>query len=189
MKIENLNTEIISSLESTISALCQEESNTLKDKCEKLKQNSYSNCIGQLDNLRKEIENKDEIISKLSARLNNIINDLLLKDPTVSLNKNNFLLETPPSNYNDNILPSAGYNSIQQIVKDKEDCARISTSSTKINKQIVDYRQQKGQQFNLFQKVTRSEVSDENCTINEASPKEIKHMWLAGTCVTVGDSI
>ena len=32
MKIENLKTEIISSLESTISALCQEESNTLSQK-------------------------------------------------------------------------------------------------------------------------------------------------------------
>ena len=44
--------------------LFQKELNTLKDKGE-LMQNSYSNCIGQIDNLRKEIENKNEIISKL----------------------------------------------------------------------------------------------------------------------------
>ena len=44
--------------------LFQKELNTLKDKCE-LMQNSYSNYIGQTDNLRKEIENKNEIISKL----------------------------------------------------------------------------------------------------------------------------
>ena len=50
-------------------------------------------------------------------------------------------------------------------------------------------RQQKRQQFDLFQKARRSEVSNENCTINEASPKEIKHTRPAGTCVIVGDSI
>ena len=69
--------------------------------------------------------------------------------------------------------------------EDKEDCASIPTRSTKI-KQITEYRQQKRQQFDLFQKARRSEVSNENCTINEASPKEIKHTWPAGTCVIVG---
>ena len=43
MKIESLKTEIISSLESTISSLFRKELNTMKDKCEKLIQNSYSN--------------------------------------------------------------------------------------------------------------------------------------------------
>ena len=79
IKIESLKTKIISSLESTISSLFQKELNTMKDKCEKLIQNSYSNYICQIDNLRKEIENKDEIINKLSAALNNITNNLLLK--------------------------------------------------------------------------------------------------------------
>ena len=32
-------------------------------------QNRYSKCIGQIDNLRKEIESKGKIISKLSATL------------------------------------------------------------------------------------------------------------------------
>ena len=40
MKIESLKAEIIFSLESTISFLFQEELNTLKDKCEKLMQNT-----------------------------------------------------------------------------------------------------------------------------------------------------
>ena len=57
MKIENLKTEIISSLESTISSLFQKELNTMKDKCENLIKNSYSNYICQMDNLRKVIEN------------------------------------------------------------------------------------------------------------------------------------
>ena len=113
MKIQSLKTEIISSLESTISSLFQKELNTLKDNCEKLMQNSYSNYIGQRDNLRKEIENKNESISKLSAALNNITNNLLLKDPTVAINNINLLLETGPSNYNENILPSAEDSSIQ----------------------------------------------------------------------------
>ena len=68
-KIESLKTEEISSLESTISFLFQNKLDTLKDKCEKL-QNTYLNYIGQIDNLRKEIENKDKIISKLSATPN-----------------------------------------------------------------------------------------------------------------------
>ena len=72
MKIEILKTEMISS----ISSLFQKELNTLKDKDEKLMQNSYSNYIFQIDNLRREIENKDEIISKLSTTLNNINNNL-----------------------------------------------------------------------------------------------------------------
>ena len=49
MEIESLKTEIISSLESTISFLFQKELNTLKDKCEKLMQNSYSNYKGQIE--------------------------------------------------------------------------------------------------------------------------------------------
>ena len=80
-------------------------------------------------------------------------------------------------------------NTKQQIVKDKEDCASIATSYTKINKQIADYRQKKRHQFDLLQKATRYEVSDKNCTTNEASPKEIKHTCLAATCVIMGDSI
>ena len=99
MKIESLKTEIISSLESTISSLFQKELNTMKDKCEKLIQNSYSNYICQIDNSRKETENKDKIISKLPAALNNITKNLLLKNPTVALNNNNLLPETAPSNY------------------------------------------------------------------------------------------
>ena len=93
----------------------------MKDKCEKLIQNSYSNYICQIDNLRKEIENKDEIINKLSTALNNITNNLILKNPTVVLNKN-LLPENAPSIDNENIIPPAGDCSIQQIVKDKEDC-------------------------------------------------------------------
>ena len=71
MKIENLKTEIISSLESAISFLFLKELNKLKDKCGKLMQNSYSNSYykGQIVNLRKEMANKDEIIIKLSATL------------------------------------------------------------------------------------------------------------------------
>ena len=49
MKTESLKTEIISSLESTISSLLQRELNTMKDKCEKLIQNSHSNYICQID--------------------------------------------------------------------------------------------------------------------------------------------
>ena len=162
MKIESLKTEIISSLESTISSLFQKELNTMKDWCEKLIQNSYSNYICHIDNLRKEIENKNEIINKLSATLSNITNNLLLKIPTVALNNNNLLPETTPSNQNENIIPPAGDCSIQQIAKDKEDCASIPTSSAKIKKQIADCRQQKRQQFDLFQKTARSEVSDKN---------------------------
>ena len=162
MKIESSKTERISSFESTISSLFQKELNTMKDKCENLIQNSYSNYICQLDNLRKGIENKDAIISKLSATLNNVTNNLLLKNPTVALNNDNLLPETAPYNYNENILPSAGDSSIQQIVKDIEDCASIPISCAKINKQIADYRQQKRQQFDIFQKTARSEVSYEN---------------------------
>ena len=167
----------------------QKELNTMKDKCEKLIQNSYSNYICQIDNLRKEIENKDEIINKLSTALNNIANNVILKNPTVVLNHKNLLPENAPPNDNENILPPAGDCSIKQIVKDKEDCASIPASSAKIKKQIADYRQQKRQQFDLFQKTAKSEVSDEDCTINEASPKETKHTWSAGTSVIVGDSI
>ena len=121
----------------------QKELTTMKDKCEKLIQNSYSNYICQIDNLRKEIEKKGEIINKLSAALNSITNNLLLKDPTAALNDNNLLPENAPSNDNENILPPAGDCSIQQIVKDKEASASIPTSSAKIKKQIADYRQQK----------------------------------------------
>ena len=63
MKIVSLKTEIISSLESTISFLFQKELNTLKDKCKNLMQNCNSNYKGQIDYSRKEIENKDEVIS------------------------------------------------------------------------------------------------------------------------------
>ena len=152
MKTESLKTEIISSLESTISSLFQKELKIMKDKCEKFIQNFYSNYICQIDNLRKEIENKDAIINKLSAALNNITNNFLLKKPTVALNNNNLLPENVPSNDNENILPPAGDSSIQQIVKDKEAYASIPTSFAKIKKQIADYRQQKRQQFDLFRK-------------------------------------
>ena len=111
-------------------------------------QNFYSNNKGQLDKLRKEIEDKDEIISKLSATLNKIANNLILKYPTVALSNNDLVPETAQSN--ENILPSAGDCSMQQIVKDEEDCAIIPASSTKINKKIIDYRQQKHQQLDFF---------------------------------------
>ena len=74
--------------------------------------------------------------------------------------------ETVPSNYNDNILPSCGECFIQQIDNGNEDCATILISSSKIKKQIADYRQQKRQQFDIFIKTARSKVSDKNCTKN-----------------------
>ena len=92
------------------------------------------------------------------------------------------------SNSNENILPSARDCSIQQIVNDKKECASIPVSSTKI-KHIADNRQQKHQQFGLFQKTASIEVSDQNCAINDPLPKKIKHTWSAGTCAIVGDSI
>ena len=55
-------------------------------------QNSSSNYKGQIDYW--EIENKDEVITKLSATLNNITNNLPLKDPTVALNDNDLVPET-----------------------------------------------------------------------------------------------
>ena len=69
--------------------------------------NSYSNYKGQINNLRKEIENKDEIIRKLSETLNDFNNNLPLKVPTVTLTGNNLVLKTALSNYNENILSSA----------------------------------------------------------------------------------
>ena len=59
----------------------------------------------QLKNLRKEIDNKDQIICKISESLNNITNNLPLKDPTVALNKNDLVPESALSSYNENILP------------------------------------------------------------------------------------
>ena len=38
-------------------------------------------------------------------------------------------------------------------------------------------------------KTAKSKVSDNHCTLNETSAKEIEHTGLAGTCVIVGDSI
>ena len=55
-------------------------------------QNSSSNYKGQIDYW--ETENKDEVITKLSATLNNITNNLPLKDPTVALNDNDLVPET-----------------------------------------------------------------------------------------------
>ena len=79
---------------------------TLKDKCEKLMRNSYSDYKGQINNLRKEIENKDEIIRKFSETLNDFNNNLPLKVPTVTLAGNELVLKTALSNYNENILSS-----------------------------------------------------------------------------------
>ena len=93
-------------------------------------QNSYSNYMSRIDHLRKEIEKKDEIISKLSPTLNNITNNLHLKDPTVTWNNLLPLPETAPSNYNENILPSAGDCSMQQIVK--EDCEAFPQAPPKL---------------------------------------------------------
>ena len=110
----------------------------------------------------KRNENKGEIISKLPATLNIITNNLPVKDPTVAVNKNDLVPETVLSfNYNKNIQPSARDCLIQEIVRDKDDCASITA---KFNEQIADYRQRKCQQFDLFKKKFRIEVSDENCT-------------------------
>ena len=65
-KIESLKTEIISSLESTFSSLFQKELNTLKDKCEKLTQNSYSNYINWN---WKKLKAKAKILAKYQQHL------------------------------------------------------------------------------------------------------------------------
>ena len=186
MKIENLKTEIISSLQSTISLLCQEKLNTLKDNCEKSMEKSYSYCNEQIDNLRMEIESKGEIIDKLSATPNKITNNFSLKDPTVALKNNDLVPETVPSNYNENILSYAVDRSMQQLVKVKEDCANIPGSSIKIIEQIADYRQQKSQQYVLTKKSAKSGVSDENRIMNL---NEIKYRWPVGNRVIVEDAI
>ena len=55
--------------------------------------------------------------------------------------------------------------------------------------EILDYRQQKRQQFNLFKKTSGTKVSGENITMNDRSPNEIKHTWQATSCFIVGDPI
>ena len=60
--------------------------------------------------------------------------------------------ETVPSNYNENILPSAEDCSIQQTVRDKENCASITVNSAKYKKQIPDCRQQKHNNSVFFRK-------------------------------------
>ena len=104
MKIANLKTKIISSLESTISFWFQKEFSTFKDSVKNYCRIPIHITKGQIDNLRKEIKNKDEIICKLSATLKNITNILPIKDRTIALNGNNLVLETAPSNYNEKIL-------------------------------------------------------------------------------------
>ena len=128
-----------------------------------------SEILLRLQNSTKQFEkrnkNKGEIISKLAATLNIITNNLPVKDPTVAVNKNDLVPETVlSSNYNKNIQQSARDCLIQEIVRDKDDCASITVSSAKFNEQIAYYRQRKCQQFDLFKKKFRIEVSDENCT-------------------------
>ena len=60
-----------------------------------------------------KFEKKDEIISKLPVTLYNITDNVLLKDPSVALSNSDLMPETAPSNYNENILPSAEDCSIQ----------------------------------------------------------------------------
>ena len=76
--------------------------------------------------------------------------------------------------------------SIQQIVKDKDFSTNVPVSSTIINKQIADYRQQTLQQFDIFKKTARSKVSDEYCTINNTSFKEFEHAWPVGDSFITG---
>ena len=62
---ETFNDNRSEKMKLNIFSLFPKELNTLIYKCEKLMQNSYSNYIRQIENLRKGIEKKDEIISKL----------------------------------------------------------------------------------------------------------------------------
>ena len=77
MKIEILKTRT-TSLQSTISL------SKFKNKCEKLMQKFYWNS-NQIDILKKEIENKDDIISRLVATLGIFTNKLTFKEPTIAL--------------------------------------------------------------------------------------------------------
>ena len=83
-------------------------------------------------------------------------------------------------------MPSAEDCSTQQIVKDKDDQASIPISSTKTNVQIIDCKQQKRQQFDLFKKTARSKVSYENYIINYPSPNKTE--FPAGNWIVGGDS-
>ena len=121
-----------------------------------------------------KFEKKDEIISKLPVTLYNITDNVLLKDPSVALSNSDLMPETAPSNYNENILPSAEDCSIQQTVKDKENCASITVSSTKYNKQLTaDSKSINNSVFFRKQQVVKS---DENCALNDPSPEEINYM-------------
>ena len=68
----------------------------------------------------------------------------------IALNDFNLVPETAPSNSNEKMLPSAGDCSIQEAVKDKDGCASITVSYTKLSEQIADYRQQKREKLDLF---------------------------------------
>ena len=59
------------------------------------------------------------------------MNNLLLEDPAVAFNGNDLVQETASSNYNEDILPYTGDCSIQQIIKEKDDCIEIPESFTK----------------------------------------------------------
>ena len=76
-----LKTEIISSVESIISTLFQKELNTLKDKCEKLMQNSYSDCMCQADNLRKELKTKTKLLANSQQHIKETRNSYFCVTP------------------------------------------------------------------------------------------------------------
>ena len=103
---------------------------------------------------------------KLKTTLNNITNNLPLKDPAVALNDNDLVPKTTPSNYNKNIMSSNKGCFILQVVKDKDDCASIPVNSTKINEQLTADNKSVNNLI-FLKKPRRSEVSDENCTIND----------------------
>ena len=76
-----LKTEIISSVESIISTLFQKELNSLKDKCEKLMQNSYSDCMCQTDNLRKELKTKTKLLANSQQHIKETRNSYFCVTP------------------------------------------------------------------------------------------------------------
>ena len=63
LEIENLKTRIIFSVETANSFLFQKDLNTFKDNCKRLMQNFYQDYEGQIDNLKKEIEKKTELLA------------------------------------------------------------------------------------------------------------------------------
>lgn len=194
IKMEEFKNDIIKSLQKDIENNFASQLSTFKSKCETLVSKSYANNRAYIERLETEIKQKDELIKRLLISIENITSSSnmdISSNASITETYLGTLISQHPEespitvNQDSNIVE----NSVNNDSIDSKSTTEVrNKTSESINNQLNDIRKKKHENYLVYKSENDINENDEAVEVPSNDTKG-NHVWPAGTCLIVGDSI